>query len=279
MSLEEAQRLTSLLEGTDSSGALPLEFDWAPGEEDDEEAEGGAGGGGHTAQNGAGGGAPWSNSASLHISSPEEVIRDVKKFVRERKPWLMEVDDTLLEKRRAEERSAEASCFIILPDNRVRCMDDQLDWRIKAQLLGQTNLEAPPEVVAAGAAQAAEKAVEKKVQRRTKKVRNPWYMGPKDWYDEKVLKQMEASSSEVNDDLRSMTSPYENLSKHTDQDEQSGGVGAPAAEAAGGLNAGGDPQQERPRRLTASEKETLQICDKYRKYLQQEGGRLPHFLA
>merc|ERR1711908_145503 len=91
--------------------------------------------------------------ASIAVSSPEEVLRDVKKFVRERRPWLQEVDDALLEKRRGEERAAGGACFVILPDNRVRCMDDQLDWRIKAQLLGaDPNAENPTASQVTGAA-------------------------------------------------------------------------------------------------------------------------------
>jgi len=109
---------------------------------------------------------------------------------------------------------------------------------------------------------------------RRQKVRNPWYMSPNDWYDEKVLKLLQASNSQTSDNLRSMISPYENLSNYTDQDDPPD------------LSVTTDPavgqqvqaQEEKARRLTQNEKETLQICEKYRKYLVSEGGRLPHFL-
>lgn len=221
MSLEEAVGLSQLL---DSAFELPKDFDSVGGLSDD----------------------------GLAVSSPEMVLKDVKKYVRERKPWLQEVDDALLERRRKEERS-DPGCLIILPDNRVRSVDDQLNRRIKAMLLG----EEPPET------HTAPKEADKKKEQQRRKVRNPWYVSPDQWYSEKAL----MGSDEQDDGF-----PYDNLDKaNSDTDEQN-------ADAKEFIDQTEEKEGGKPHRLTAHEKEQLGLCEKFRQYMLKEGARLPHFL-
>jgi len=222
MSLEEAVGLSQLL---DSAFELPKDFDSVGGLTED----------------------------GLAVSSPEMVLKDVKKYVRERKPWLQEVDDALLERRRKEERT-DPGCLIILPDNRVRSVDDQLNRRIRAMLLGE---EAPETT------HTAPKDADKKKEQQRRKVRNPWYVSPDQWFSEKAL----MGADEADDGF-----PYDNLEKATSAtDEQN-------TEAKEYIDKTEQEEGAKPHRLTKEEKENLGLCDKFRQYVLKEGGRLPHFL-
>jgi len=222
MSLEEAVGLSQLL---DNAFELPKDFDSVGGLSED----------------------------GLAVSSPEMVLKDVKKYVRERKPWLQEVDDALLERRRKEER-ADPGCLIILPDNRVRSVDDQLNRRIRAMLLGE---EAPETT------HTAPKEADKKKEQQRRKIRNPWYVSPDQWYSEKAL----MGSDEQDDGF-----PYDNLEKATSATDE---LNADAKEF---IDQTEEKEGSKPHRLTHNEKESLGLCEKFRQYVIKEGARLPHFL-
>jgi hypothetical protein len=222
MSLEEAVGLSQLL---DSAFELPKDFDSAGGLSED----------------------------GLAVSSPEMILKDVKKYVRERKPWLQEVDDALLDRRRKEERT-DPGCLIILPDNRVRSVDDQLNRRIKAMLLGEEATEA---------IHTAPKEADKKKEQQRRKIRNPWYVSPNHWYSEKAL----MGSDEQDDGF-----PYDNLQKATSATDE---MNADAKEF---IDQTEEKEGGKPHRLTPYEKEALGLCDKFRQYVLREGARLPHFL-
>lgn len=224
MSLEEAVGLSQLL---DSAFELPKDFDTVGGLCDD----------------------------ALAISSPETILRDVKKYVRERNPHLEEVDDALLERRRKEERS-DPGCLIILPDNRVRSVGDQLNRRIRATLLGEdipeTPIAPPP------------KRVEEQKKDGFKRIRNPWYIDSKHWYSADAMRSAD-DDQDVN--------PYESLAKaNATTDEAS-------TEVKELIENSDDKEGGRPRRLTEHDKETLPIVDSYRRFvIRDAGARLPHFL-
>eukprot|EP00971_Amphidinium_carterae_P115852 2294692-Amphidinium_carterae.1 len=68
------------------------------------------------------------------------------------------------------------SFHIILPDNRVRAVEDRLSRRIRAQLLGE------PEPLPEGTSTLRFSAASKAVPKRPVKPRNPWYLPAHRWY-------------------------------------------------------------------------------------------------
>merc|ERR1719413_268132 len=86
------------------------------------------------------------SATDWEVQSPEAIIQEVKQRVHERKPWRHELDESVLERRRQNERQGrlERGYHIILPDNRVRAMEDQLSKRVRAQLLGESVPETTP---------------------------------------------------------------------------------------------------------------------------------------
>lgn len=192
---------------------------------------------------------------ALAISSPAAILKNVKKIVRERNPHLEEVDDALLERRRKEDRAV-PGCHVILPDSRVRRVDDQLNRHIRAALLGEDVTEsvtpAPP------------RREEETKKEKVKRVRNPWYIHPKDWHSENAMRA---------DDEDTIRNPYENLAKANSATD------AASPEMRELLENSDDKEGGRPRRLTVHDKETLPIWDSYRRYVIREQARLPHFLT
>lgn len=191
------------------------------------------------------------------VQSPDDIIRDVRRAVQERKPWREEFDDAALERRRQIERQdrVDRGYHIILPDNRVRAMEDQLSRRVRAQLLDEEEGPEPPPVAPPKKSSQEESLA--KIGRR--KVRNPWYQPAKTWYCKDLAKDMGES--------RGGGFPYDSHILHK-TDGAAGGSEEP------------DNGDGSIRALTRREKETLQIVDAYRIYMRDtmKGARLPHFL-
>lgn len=183
--------------------------------------------------------------------TPQEIIQEAKALLHERFGVL---DDSVLEKQKTEEPpQLDKSSLIVLPDNRVRSMEDRVSDRMRALLLHEE--EVPEELKET--APAASMASRRPSDSKRKAVRNPWYIPPTDWYSEKAIQMAAKEGSEV--------FPYDALSEVV-EDEPPPGT---AIEGEG-----------EPRRLTKQDRETLHICDAYRKHLDSHKPKLrrPHFL-
>lgn len=196
------------------------------------------------------------------VQSVEAIIQDVKQRVHERKPWRKELDDEVLERRRQNERQGrlDRGYHIILPDNRVRAMEDQLSRRVRAELLGE---EVPVETATAVPPANTRRAEASKA-KAVRKGGNPWYLPSKSWYSKSATKDGESQG---------LGFPYDSQILKTD------GLYATACDndlvVAKVVDGDGDA-----RPLTQRDKETLQIVDDYRAYMK--GGahaseRLPHW--
>lgn len=174
------------------------------------------------------------SEGELQVQSVEEIIGLARRQVQARKPWREEIDDAILEKRRQADlqERVDRSHLIILPDNRVRTMDTQLSRRVRAQLLGEED--------AGEAQQAPLTRKREEVKANPRRVRNPWYLPPSEWFASKVAKD---------------TAEREGANVHVEVQEIAEDV---------------------PRRLTQREKETLPIVEAYRQHMK--GSRLPRFL-
>merc|ERR1711920_764325 len=164
--------------------------------------------------------------------------------------------DAALERRRQIERQdrIDRGYHIILPDNRVRAMEDQLSRRVRAQLLDED--EGPEPQPPAPPKKSSQDECLAKVGRR--KVRNPWYQPANTWY---------SKAAKDTGELRGGGFPYDSQILRSDADGN-----ANVNENQDGTGDG--------RALTNSEKKTLQIVDAYRVYMRDvmKGARLPHFL-
>merc|ERR1712217_321245 len=118
------------------------------------------------------------NATDWEVQPPEAIIQEVKQRVHERKPGRHELDESVLERRRQNDRQGrlDRGYHIILPDNRVRAMEDQLSRRVRAQLLDE---DPEPQPIAPTKKNSQEEELAKKGRR---KVRNPWYQPAHTWY-------------------------------------------------------------------------------------------------
>jgi len=187
----------------------------------------------------------------------EEVLRDVRRAVLQRHGVNPDEDfDTIGLERNPRSTTLPGGVHIVLPDNRVRAVEDQLSRRVRAELLGD---DAGSELPAKTTPRTKRPQEGRPTPRRP---RNPWYLPPSAWhnpealkdpaaeprggfpYDSQILKNGEAESASFDDQERD-------------------------------ANGGGDGQA---RVLTKREKETLKIVEEYRNYMKAKGHRLPHFL-
>mmetsp|Transcript_63376 Transcript_63376/g.163051 ORF Transcript_63376/g.163051 Transcript_63376/m.163051 type:complete len:266 (+) Transcript_63376:80-877(+) len=186
------------------------------------------------------------------VQSPEDILREVRQRVQDMKPWREELNDSLLEKRRQSDRQAQADrgYLIILPDNRVRAMEDQLSSRVRAQLLGETG--------APGPTQASPRPPEEAKPKGPRRSRNPWYLPSKSWY-----KQQRDKDEDEGEGF-----PYDSKQRGTGKD-------APTFSE---CEKGDGDRPAGP--ISQKDKDTLQIIEEYRQYMKHEkaGQRLPHFL-
>lgn len=188
------------------------------------------------------------------VQSPEEIIHEVQKRVQERTPWSGSFDDSAMEKRRETERKTrlDHACHILLPDNRVRAMEEQLSRRVRAQLLDE---EEPPEPAPQPTHHRTPRGQKKETGKPKKKVvRNPWYLPAKTWYDPKA--NMDTSEGAGGG------FPYDSQSRPE-----------PAREEEEDAGAGSD---DKPRYLTRKDKESLQSVQAFVSFMK--GQRLPYFL-
>jgi len=126
-------------------------------------------------QVGFGANADVNTGDSWEIQSPDDIIRDVTQYVESRKPWRTKLDDSVLEKRHNERQDRlERGFHIILPDNRVRLMEDELSYRTRATLLDMDPEDAPPPTPPRRPSKSKAKSQKMK--------QNPWYLKPGSWY-------------------------------------------------------------------------------------------------
>jgi len=170
----------------------------------------------------------------------EEIIAEVTRSVQEKKPWRQKLDDSVLDHKHNERQDRlERGFHIILPDNRVRVMEDELTYRVRCSLLGVDPQEGEPPPPP----RRPDKSKAKNLRMRA----NPWYLKPKLWYDLKERQKAEAEQEDSND------FPYANVILNLPEDLKN---------------------DEAPAQPTPFMKENL---DMYKAYLK--GNRLPHFLA
>jgi len=248
LSPAEAHQLSEFL---DASISLPLSFGGCSGSRSSSGGSGKVDGEHECAVSGK----EW------QVQSKEDILQDVKKAVLERRPWHREedLDDAFLERRRRSERElrGDSGIHIILPDNRVRAMEDQLGSRIRAELLGEEEgfehaVSAPSCLRRADESRAKAKAA--------RRPRNPWYLPASYWYNPEALKDPSAE--------RGGGFPYDSQILPKDQVESRDAEEQEREDSPGG--------EGRVRALTRREKETLQIVEAYKAYIK--GHRLPHFL-
>lgn len=124
------------------------------------------------------------------VQNREEILNTARESVENRRrlsqPAMPKIDwDRAKTIREAEAaKRPDSPALVVLPDTRVRCVNDELNPRIRAQLLG----ERPP-----GEIQTAREYMKNKVERderermaiaarRRRMLRNPWYLAPEEWY-------------------------------------------------------------------------------------------------
>lgn len=131
------------------------------------------------------------------IQSPEEIIQDVTQCVHARKPWRQKLDDSFLDNKHNERLDRlERGFHIILPDNRVRVMEDELSYRVRCTLLDMDPEEFAPPLQA--------RPPPKSKTRKNRMRQNPWYLKPHSWYSSKD--NPNAESTEKSNDF-----PYANI--------------------------------------------------------------------
>jgi len=173
------------------------------------------------------------------IQSPEEIIQDVTQFVHARKPWRQKLDDSFLEHKHNERLDRlERGFHIILPDNRVRLMEDELSFRVRCSLLDIDPEDAPPPP--------QPRRPEKDESHKRRMRQNPWYLKPHSWYSLKDNIHSKSAAERSND------FPYANTI----------------------LNVPSEPKTE----LTAFQKENIGIVEPYKAWMKDGRHRLPHFL-
>lgn len=183
------------------------------------------------------------------VQSPQEILAEVRQRVQELKPWREALDEGLLDAQR-QGQSDDRGALIILPDTRIRSVEEDLSRRVRAQLLGEP-LSAEP------SSATPRKPIAEKKARGPRKVRNPWYLPAKSWYVRQGAK----------DGVEREGFPYENGAAAPSQMSSEGGD----AEWAGEDAVRGSPK----------DKDAQQVIEEYRLYMKQDknaGHRLPHFL-
>eukprot|EP00927_Polykrikos_kofoidii_P071729 TRINITY_DN67961_c0_g1_i1.p1 TRINITY_DN67961_c0_g1~~TRINITY_DN67961_c0_g1_i1.p1 ORF type:complete len:289 (-),score=56.67 TRINITY_DN67961_c0_g1_i1:38-871(-) len=199
------------------------------------------------------------------VQSPEAVIEDVRQRVQEKKPWMKEIDESMLETRRLSERQSrmDRGYHIILPDNRVRSMEGKLSRRIRAELLGE---ELPPESASSTTHPGQQATHARRADDARKKpahISNPWYLPPQTWFSD------QAAKNDTGD--RGVGFPYDDQILKAEGRYQralaNGEIGPVKV----------DDEEIRP--LTQREKETLQSVSWYRAHMKGPPAmRLPLFL-
>jgi len=123
------------------------------------------------------------------VQSPEDIINEVTQHVHARKPWRPKLDDSYLENKHNERLDRlERGFHIILPDNRVRVMEDELSFRVRCSLLDIDPEDAPPPPQA--------RRPEKDDSHKRRMRQNPWYLKPHSWYS---AKDNESTAERSND--------------------------------------------------------------------------------
>jgi len=182
-------------------------------------------------------------SDNWDIQTPDEIIQDVTQFIHTRKPWRPKLDDSILEQKHNERQDRlERGFHIILPDNRVRVMEDELSWRVRSSLL-----DMDPESAPAHWKPPESRRSERDPRNAKHLIRmraNPWYLKAQSWYCNKEKLDAESAAQRSND------FPYANVI----------------------LNIPSPPKAE----LTPFQKENIGIVEPYKAYMK--GNRLPHFL-
>jgi len=180
-------------------------------------------------------------SEGWNVQTPANIIEEVTRLVHERKPWRQRLDDSVLDQKHNERQDRmERGFHIILPDNRVRVMEDELSFRVRCSLLDTDPEEEEPPLPPLRPDMSKFK---------NKKMRtNPWYLKPEKWYS------LEEKLKAENDEENSNDFPYANVILNLpNEPKPNETAGAPA--------------------LTPFQKENL---DMYKTWMK--GNRLPHFL-
>ena len=133
----------------------------------------------------------------MQVQSADEIIQEVRTHVFKQKPWRGEYDESVLTRRASERQEFfDRSFHIILPDNRVRAVEDRLSRRIRAQLLGESDVGGSDASMVNGVGAAATSAwgqghsivasarfgESKERPKRPIRPRNPWYLPPNSWH-------------------------------------------------------------------------------------------------
>lgn len=183
------------------------------------------------------------NAEDWAVQNPKDIIMEVVQCVHERKPWRPKLDDSILNQKHNERQDRQDRGFhIILPDNRVRVMEDELSFRVRCSLLdidpSEAEQPAPPS------------RSDKSKAKNSRMRQNPWYLKPGRWYSPSEKLKLENNEEDRND------FPYANVILNLQEE--------PIRE--------GEKKVEKPP-LTTFQKENL---DMYKAYMK--GLRLPHFL-
>eukprot|EP00929_Paragymnodinium_shiwhaense_P013047 TRINITY_DN120902_c0_g1_i1.p1 TRINITY_DN120902_c0_g1~~TRINITY_DN120902_c0_g1_i1.p1 ORF type:complete len:278 (-),score=71.17 TRINITY_DN120902_c0_g1_i1:127-960(-) len=200
------------------------------------------------------------------VQDPEDIIKEAKRSIHARKPWRSEVDDSLLDKRRQTERRLDRGYHIILPDNRVRSMEEQLSRRVRAQLLGE---DVPLDLgtgSSGSGSQSARTRGDDKAKARKTALRAPWYLPANEWFNKEAKKKGQEDSS--------IGFPYDFAILKTE--------GLYAKNSSPQMCVNKDGKEEELVPLTSRDKETLQgVIDEYRTFMKNHPSgpqRLPHYM-
>merc|ERR1719191_290305 len=109
-------------------------------------------------------------SSAAPVQTVEEILGQAEEMLRHHSPHLFAFGgfSALEEEEEPPVRDTDSPCLIILPENRVCVIDDELNPRVRAQLLGEDVKRKP----------------RKRIVRPTKVVKpqNPWYIPADQWY-------------------------------------------------------------------------------------------------
>lgn len=168
------------------------------------------------------------------VQSPQEVLQEAKENVRRRRPGEELLDDHQLELLSRPQDKSHRGCHIILPDNRVRAMEDQLSARVRARLLDEG--KGPMETPRAPRPQRRRPQAESRP-RAPPKPRTPWYLPPTQWFNKEGTGENDEGGGGF---------PYDGRYKAAEQDGAEGGP------------------------LSQKEKDSLQIVEAYKQYMKED---------
>jgi len=220
------------------------------------------------------------------VRGVDEILSDVRRFVHEQNPRRPPLDDSLLEKKVRDKRlEPHDSCLIILPDNRVQTMEDRLSLRVRAELLnepipgGEDGEEDSPFGMSTANHLGASKLtseVSKSAAPARKKIRNPWYMDPKDWHNKAASRLVQKTDGLPYMPVELAMEFAEDGGHRTHLASSTSGSGAGRQ----GVGASGnrDENDNELRPLTQREKDSLPIINDYKEHCQKWKQRLPYFL-